>query len=431
MSYKLGIDLGTSYFKFGIYDEHLNLKGLGRVSVEKDKGNDSICEIPVPRFITLLKTGIHQACQQAQTPPEDISSIAYSSQANSFLLLDKNYSPLTPLVLWPDQRAEKRYPEVEFLWNHEEFPEATGIGIAPSPALCINKLLWFKHNHPTLWKEVKHVMTISDYLAYLFTGNKAGDLGTASLLGLLDCKNGIYWDKAFEILKLNKDLFSKRVNVGTLIGRTHPDAGKVAGIKIGTPFYAGSLDHHMAAFGADLKGNADLSISLGTVLACVNFTDQYVSQKGVCISPWSNNRFCQLSFNENGAVSLEWYRNKFAPEYSLNMIDKMAIEAGGSDGLIAKPTAFKYSNLETAFENVKPYHTHGHFICALMESTARTLQELVDKHCSVHRPRNIVATGGGAQSDLWLKICSEKLQTTIFRSDCLEPATKGAAMITQ
>src|SRR3989339_1204741 len=101
MKYILGIDLGTSYFKFGIYDTGLKLKGLARIAVEKDTGNGSLCEVPADRFIRLLKTGIGQACEKADAAPSQINAVGYSSQANSFILLDKHSRPLTPLILWP------------------------------------------------------------------------------------------------------------------------------------------------------------------------------------------------------------------------------------------------------------------------------------------------------------------------------------------
>jgi len=428
MKYRLGIDLGTSYFKFGIYDQNLNLKGLGRVAVEKDTSNGCLCEIPSTRFIHLLRTGINHACEQTGILPAQIDAIGYSSQANSFLLLGENFTPLSPIILWPDNRVGKLYAEVEQLWNAKMFLKKTGIGITPPPELCINKLLWFKYNRPDTWKNVRHVMTISDYLTFLFTGEKTGDTGTASLLGLLDCETKEYWPQSFEILDLDIILFAKRSGISTKLGKTNKTGSDLFGFREKVFLYAGSLDHYMAALGAGLDTKADLSISIGTVLACVNFTNRYIPQKDVCISPWKNNQFCQLAFDENGAVSLEWYKNNFAPCHSIEELKKMALEVGDSDELIAKPNAYKYSSLEVAFKNIKSHHTHGHFIYAIMESTALTLKNLVDKLCPVQKPEKSVATGGGAQSELWLKICSEKLNSRIFRANCSEPATKGAVI---
>ena len=100
------------------------------------------------------------------------------------------------------------------------------------------------------------------------------------------------------------------------------------------------------------------------------------------------------------------------------------------DGLITKPNANTYDGLQ-GFENIKENHTCGHFARAIMQSTSETLKNLIDCLCTDRMPLNAAATGGGAKSDFWLKICSEKTGIDIFRADCPEPACKGAAIATR
>ena len=104
MELVLGIDLGTSYFKLGLFDRTGKLHGFGRVLVEKDTENGNRCQLPVERFWSLLCQGLTEACKQAQAQPEDIKAVSYSSQANSFVLLGEDSQPLTALILWPDSR---------------------------------------------------------------------------------------------------------------------------------------------------------------------------------------------------------------------------------------------------------------------------------------------------------------------------------------
>ena len=104
----LGIDLGTTYFKLGLFDRSGRLCGLGRVPVIKYCGDGSLCELSLDNFWSALQSGIDQACEQARAEPENIKALSYGSQANSFILLDKNNDPLTSLILWPDNRAPRR-----------------------------------------------------------------------------------------------------------------------------------------------------------------------------------------------------------------------------------------------------------------------------------------------------------------------------------
>ena len=106
MELVLGIDLGTSYFKLGLFDRQGKLCGLGKVPVEKSIDDGQLCELSVETFWRCLQDGLTDACRQANANTADIKAVAYSSQVNSFVLLDKESKPLTPIVIWLDSRGE-------------------------------------------------------------------------------------------------------------------------------------------------------------------------------------------------------------------------------------------------------------------------------------------------------------------------------------
>ena len=150
-----------------------------------DTGDGSLCELPVERFWTALRSGLQQALAKADATVEDIVALAYSSQANSFLLLDEKARPLTPLILWPDSRVEAVDKAVTQLWNRHDFLTTTGLGIECRPQLAAAKIRWFQANRPEVWSRTSHIMTISDYLTFSLTGKTVGDAGNRR--PCLDC----------------------------------------------------------------------------------------------------------------------------------------------------------------------------------------------------------------------------------------------------
>ena len=429
MRYILGIDLGTSYFKAAVFSSSGKILGLGRQAVTKDQDRSGKCELPIERFWRILAASIAEATVEAEIYPDQIEAVGYSSQANSYLLLDKECNPLTPLILWPDTRPGGVYPESKQLWQAPDFLQTTGVGIDINPSLMANKLLWHQKEQPEIWEKTRYIKTISDHLIFSLTGNHYSDLGTASLLGLLDVKREIWWPKALEIIGINKSMLSDNIRSGQKAGTITSDGSKLLGLKEDIPVYAGSLDHYMAAIGAGIGQATNVTESTGTVVACVNIANKFKPQRGVCISNsiWKGKYF-QLAFSENGAVSLEWYKNLFAPRQSMEQLVKMAQQTGTSAGLVAQPMAYKYHGLE-AFEGICDKHTHGHFINATMESVAITLKDLILK-LNHEIPATVISTGGGAQSSHWLNIKSDILDGCSFiAADCREPACKGAAMI--
>ncbi len=75
----LGIDLGTSYFKVGLFDYVGELKGLGRVAVAKSEPAPGRSELDCSDFWRLLRSGLEQALRQASASAGQIVSMSYSS----------------------------------------------------------------------------------------------------------------------------------------------------------------------------------------------------------------------------------------------------------------------------------------------------------------------------------------------------------------
>ncbi|MCD4825431.1 MAG: hypothetical protein K8S55_12610 [Phycisphaerae bacterium] len=426
----LGIDLGTSYFKLGLFDRAGKLHGLGKVPVQTDNGDGSLCELPVERFWAVLRQGLDDALAEAGAAAEDVAAMAYSSQANSFILLDEHDKPLTPLILWPDARAGQIDPAVRQLSERDDFLGVTGIGIGCDNQFAVAKLKWFQRQCPELWAGAARIMTISDYLVFSLTGRAVGDAGTASLLGLWDVSRQRWWDDALRLIGIAPSQLSPPLAPGTAAGNLTAEATGRLGLKPAIPLAVGSLDHHVAAIGAGVGQACQFSESTGTVLACLRLTDEFNPMRNCCAGPGVGGRgYYQLAFENNGASVLEWYHRNHAPRISIPELVAMAADIPpGSDGLIALPSANKYSDLD-GFLSRTPDHKHGHFVRAIMESTAASLMGLVDNLCREGRPSRIVATGGGARSDLWLQMKADMLDVEFVAPACKEPACMGAAML--
>lgn len=430
MSFFLGIDLGTSYFKAGVFDTQGKLVGLGRSMVKKEIGDGAICELPIIEFWDTLKESVNQAILKAEVKPTEILSISYSSQANSFVLLDENGNPLTPLILWPDERAGEIPDSLKKLIEKEDFQQKTGLGILPGIHSMLAKLIWFQEHQSDTWDKVKSVMSISDYLTYFLTGQKISDFSTASMTGLFDVCEEKWWDEAVKIIGVNNDFLNHPKRTGSYVGTITQKGVQQLGLSTDTKFFLGGLDHHMVAVGADLPNSGNTSESTGTVLASVNYTKGYKPQNGINIAPGlKKDCFFQMAFNENGATALEWYQKNFAPELSLDELLEMAENIPpGCDGLKAVPSADKYEGL-SGFRNIKKEHTHAHFIRAILESTSLSLRELVNKLDNKNLSENIVSSGGGARSLLWIQIKADILNKRFILPKCSELACQGAAYI--
>ncbi|HBY54700.1 MAG TPA: hypothetical protein DEH15_19960 [Marinilabiliales bacterium] len=431
MDFYLGIDLGTSYFKAGIFNEQGKVIGLGRCYVNKESDErKSTCELPITVFWETLHSCVNEAIQNACVRPDEIKSISYSSQANSFVLLDKYDQPLTPLILWPDQRTKKISSNLQALIDKPDFQTITGLGILPGIQSVAAKIDWYQKEDPYLWSKVKNIMSISDYFTFVLTGEKISDYSTSSMTGLFNVPKREWWDEAVRLFNIEKGYLSSPDNTGKLVGSITDKGAQLLGLSTQTLFFLGSLDHHIVALGAGLEHFNYISESTGTVLACVNYQKGYRPREGVNIAPGlKDDYFFQMAFDENGAIALEWYQKKHVLEFSIVELLKIAEDIDpGSEGLIAKPNANRFEGL-SGFSCIEDFHLPPHFVRAILESTSLSLLKLVkslDKSVSAIA---IIPSGGGAQSNLWIQIKADILNKTFIIPHCNELACQGAAML--
>ena len=413
MSLLLGIDLGTSYFKVGLFDAKGGLKGLGRVAVNKTAPAPGRCELAVDEFWSSLRRGLGDALAQAGATVRDLAAVSYSSQASTFLLLDESDQPLTPLIVWLDTRGEPVEPALAGWAHTDEFRRVVGCeGISGQSAPA--KWRWFARHAPDVWARARRIMTLSDYFTFALTGERAGDASTVAFLALYDLANGRWWPDALEKFAVDAARLSTPLRPGSPCGRTNGHAAAALGLPAGIPFAVGALDHHAAAIGSGLGRLAEMSISTGTVLAALALVDTPTAQAGCYHGRHADGaRFWRLAFDPAGAGQLEDYRHRHAPSCSIE--DLLALAARAPAGIAWHPA-------------VSPLD-HGRQVRAVLERVAASHRELVRRVAGTKFPgvRDVVATGGGARSPLWLQISADLLGVRVVTPACPERACLGAA----
>ncbi len=425
MQYVLGIDLGTSYFKFGLFDREGRMAGFSRI-ISPKRGTAERCELPIDEFWATLHTGVGRAIAQADAHEIEVAAVGYSSQANSFLLMGAGDRPLTPLILWPDRRNPGIPAAIEALWNRDEFLPTTGIGIALSDQMAVVKLASLAELPE--WQRTRRVMTISDYLTFSLTGQAVGDAGTAVLLGLLDPAALAWWPPALRAARLRNEMLSRPLRPGSLAGPLTEQGARGIGLAPGTPFCVGTLDHHAAALGAGAGSLARVSISMGTVLACLRPCVGFHPALGAITGPgFVPGEFFQLAFCNEGAGMLEVYRDAYAP--GENIADLLSRAASAPAGCGCLRVLLDSAAGQVRFEGGPKKPSAGLQARAVLEAVADRARSLLESFCGPETPQHMVITGGAARSAFWVQLLAERLGCQVWTTGCQEPACRGAAML--
>lgn len=427
MDLVLGLDLGTSYFKGGLFDRGGRLRGLGRVPVPSV--SDGVRrELPLDAFWSALEQVLAAALREAGARAGDIRGISCSSQANSFLLQDSAGAPLTPMILWPDRRADPAPAAVRDLWARDDFTRTTGLG-ATSPEMALAKIVGIRERAPGLWRKTARIRTISEYLAGELTGRPLGDEGTSALLGLWDLQAHAWWREGLKQVGLAPEWFSTPLPPGAPAGELAGAGAARLGLDPRARWTAGSLDHHMAAIGCGAGTAGSCCVSLGTVLVCIRELAAFTPRAGCFMGPGvSAGSFTQLAFDPNGAIALESYRAACAPTLTDPELERLAAAVPDDcDGLVALPFS-PSRDWRDGFLHRTSAHGPGHCARAIMSSVADSLAGLVGKLYGAERPARILAAGGGTRSALWMEIFRRRLGMNLIPARHPEAACRGAAM---
>ncbi len=403
MGLLLGIDLGTSYLKAALFDETGQLRGLGRVAVGVQEPEPERRELPIAVFLERLREAVAAALQAAGATAAQIVAMSYGSQANTFLLLDQEYRPLTPLIFWHDRRAHPLTEELQAFGTSNERRRHTGLWqMVPESAPA--KLLWLAQRSPKVWERCHAVMTVSDYLSFFLTGERVGDASTAALTGLYDLLGRGWWDKALTKFGVKTSQLSAPLLPGTCAGKLTRQAADFFQLAPGTPVAAGALDHHAAAIGSGLGVQVQASLSSGTVLAAIMLSEKITPAAGCLLGPHAGGKeFFLLAFDPQGATRLEEYQRAHAPESSLSELFARLDGAGSGD---------------VHSENLRQH----------LRAMAQTEKQLLASIAPGRHFSTLAATGGGARSRTALQIKADVLNERIV-STSTEPACLGAAAL--
>jgi xylulokinase len=345
----------------------------------------------------------------------DQVSLGLTGQMHGLVLLDESDRVLRPAILWNDQRTVAECEEIERAVGRERLLELTGNRALTG--FTAPKLLWVRRHEPEVWAQARHVLLPKDYVRLRLTGERVIDAAEASGTLLFDVAGRRWSEEVCDALGVPLDWLPPV--------RESSDVG-------------GAGDQQAGAVGVGAVRPGILSIALGT--------------SGVVFAPLERYRpepegrlhvFCHalpatweaMGVMLSAAGSLRWLRDVVGGDYV-----RLTAEAGewgpGADGLTFLPylqgerTPHADPFARGAFVGLSLSHDRGALVRAVLEGVAYGLRDSLELLRGLGvEPGAARASGGGARSDLWLRIVASVLGIPIERTAVEEGAAYGAALL--
>lgn len=419
----LGLDLGGTGVKAGVFSARGELLGFGRERYAPDAAG----EIPMPVIEEAARRAVRCAVKQARRP---VAAMAIVSQGQTFVPLDERDRPLHPAIIWYDSRATSQARQLQRVVRDD-----TGI----TTIATVSKIVWLHQHFPAKMKRAHRFLLLPDYFNYRLTGRAVLDANNAGTTGLWSESKRQYSPAVFRAAGISLDQLAVVLSATQPVGTITPQAAKRWGLPAGTPVVTGTNDQYAGALGAGNCRPGILSETSGTCLAQVTLTRQLPRLPAGLYGgnfPIPGYHFV-LAFAKTAGLVLDWLRHELAGGASLEALDAAAAQAPiGCRGLTASPhfdgaiSPRPDASARGWFAGLTLQHTRADLYRAILESLAFNARENIAAMRRVGlNPRVIRAIGGGAGSDFRLQMKADVTGVPVEQPAVTEAAVLGAAMI--
>jgi xylulokinase len=352
-----------------------------------------------------------QACLE-RLPP---GPVGLSGQMHGLVVLDADDRVLRPAILWNDQRTAAECAEIEALVGLERLIELTGNRALTG--FTAPKLLWLRRHEPDTYARIRHVLLPKDYVRLRLTGVHAIDVADASGTLLFDVAGRRWSNEVCDALDVPLEWL--------------PDAYESTEI-------AGAGDQAAAALGVGIASPGPVSVVLGTSGVVFAVLPSYAPDVLARVHVFCHavpGTWHAMGVMLSAAGSLAWLRHAVGAEYGV-LDDEAARWPAGTEGLLFAPylagerTPHADPDARGAFTGLSLRHDRGALARATLEGVAYGLRDSLEllRDLGV-RPEVGRASGGGARSDLWLRIVASVLGLPLERTESEEGSAFGAALL--
>lgn len=442
----IGVDVGTTGVRAIAYTE----EGTNVCSSEAfypllTPHPDWAEESPL-QIYEAIEQVVRKTADQLRYKNKELAGVALSTVMHSFAGLDDMKEPLMDMQTWADSRSTgivrkmKKNPEL-----CRSFYERTGCPIHACYPLA--KIIWLRENQPELFKQMKYVGSLKDYIFYNMTGEWVIDKSAASTSGMYN-EHTLDWDD--EILAyagVTKDYMPPVVSTTY----SHPltdEAAAAMHLPKGLPVVIGATDGVLVNVGIGAVEPGQLSGTIGTSGALRMLTKEPMTDPQMrtwCYNLTDDMWVAGGAIN-NGGMILRWVRDKIChyggsalENLDIDPYDLMTMKAehvdAGADGLICLPyftgerAPYWNSELRGMFFGFSLNHSRSHMIRAVMEGICYSLNSVMQALKEFGEVKDIRVSGSFTKSRLWIQILSDVLNQPITLPDNSEGAAFGAAVL--
>lgn len=357
----------------------------------------------------------------AELPDVVISGAGIVSQVNTHLLAEEDLTPLTPALIWQDQRCAAIARELDARFTAEDKVRIWGGPVALDASFVGARAAWFAEQEPDKWARARWILSPKDFIGARLTGRVATD----KLSGVRIAGAQGYLPEAVALVDGLGERLPELLEPETPLGPAkHLN---------GAPVVVGTMDAFGAVFGTRTTEPGRGMISCGTSLVVAGASNQGTAQKGIVTFPPRGDLFVHAGPTQAAGEAVRWW----AQASGQTVPDVFATAADGEAGIVFTPylqgerAPLWDADVRGSFLGLSSSATRADLSRAVLTGvafSARHVLEKVEQACGFRLP-SLTFSGGGARSDLWTQLHADVLGRPVERLRVHDSAALGAALL--
>jgi len=349
----------------------------------------------------------------------DVAGVAVSAIGPCLLPLDADGRPLRKGILYGvDTRASEEIAILNERLGEDAIFGFSGMRLT-SQAIG-PKILWLRRREPDVWSRTMRLTTASSYVVYRLTGEHAIDRHTAGHYMPLYDLAAHAWSPRFADGLVEPERLPRLGWSDEVAGTVDGPAAELTGLRVGTPVAVGAVDALSEAISVGVVTPGDLMVMYGSTAFFILVLDDPLPNAvtWTTAGAFAGQHVLAAGMATTGALT-RWFRDELArdlpPDQAYaRLFAEAAGVAPGAEGLLLLPY---FSGERTPIDDPRArgviaglglHHRREHLFRAVLEGVALGIRHNLDAFEGIGAPvRRLVAVGGGAQGDTWLRIVSD------------------------
>ena len=446
MTALLGIDLGTSGCKAVLFDPSGRILASGMSEYPVLSPHPGWAEQDAETWWAATCRAIRAALNVAEIRSDGVAGVGLSSQGSAALPVDGDGRPLRPALLYLDKRSAELCARLRTRIPNETVMRINGNPIAPQ--ITGTRIAWVREQEPGIYAAAATFLPAGGYLGYRLTGRMAMSVSEGGLSGVFDIAALDWSDELLAGYGLEREKLPQILPCREVLGTITEEAGAETGLAPGTPVIVGGFDGAVTGLGVGVIEPGQVAASLGTSFAPLLLTARPMPLPGLMIVPAGLDGFWLLAGVVDAAGgALRWFRDELGDaerreaattgESPYAVMDReVETVPPGADGLLFLPYMAGARNpvsmptARGALWGLTLRHTRAHLLRALMEGAALGLRHNLTAMTDAGLPvTKMVASGGAAQSDVWLQIIADVIEVPVARTSVTEGTCLAVAIL--